>query len=285
MVAISICIAVAPAAKAAAIKNAGFIQSSIWFSKEPFFAGENIRIYSLIFNSRQEDFRGKAVFYDNNKILGESPFSVLGNGGSETVWIDWIPGAGQHKVSASITEATLSSPGKPAESVIVEDGQTSSLETTVAEAPPPPPPAPQNNPAQINTEAANTQNQTGENYLGKTIAKETPAISNAVKSVVDKIDSIASDIKTRIDEKKSEVAAQIQKEEAAAQNLPGAPATTGALSSQTTAPLQKPLNYLFLAALYFGSAVLNYKIILYPLILFLVYKISKTAIKLAIRKN
>ena len=38
-------------ADTATIKNAGFIQGNIWFSKNPFFEGDTVRIYSAIINS------------------------------------------------------------------------------------------------------------------------------------------------------------------------------------------------------------------------------------------
>ena len=96
---------------AAPLSNAGFLQGGIWYSKDPFFAGETVRVYAAIFNSGQNDISGKVEFLDNQKSLGKSDFFVERGGKFSQVWIDWNVDKGRHSVEAVITKASLVGPG------------------------------------------------------------------------------------------------------------------------------------------------------------------------------
>ena len=96
---------------AAPLSNAGFLQGGIWYSKDPFFAGETVRVYAAIFNSGQNDISGKVEFLDNQKSLGKSDFFVERGGKFSQVWIDWNVDKGRHSVEAIITKASLVGPG------------------------------------------------------------------------------------------------------------------------------------------------------------------------------
>ena len=87
------------------IKNLGFVQGSIWYEREPFFAGQTVRMYSVLANSSEYDFSGLVVFYDNEKKIGSFSVTLSRYGGSQIVWTDWTPGSGSHSVSARIEEA------------------------------------------------------------------------------------------------------------------------------------------------------------------------------------
>ncbi len=86
------------------LKNAGFVQGNIWYSKTPFFAGEKIRIYTIIFNGSTEDLTGSVEFLDNGTPIGKSPFSISGGGRVRDVWVDWIAKDGKHTVTAQIID-------------------------------------------------------------------------------------------------------------------------------------------------------------------------------------
>ena len=43
---------------ASAISNAGFIPSPLWFSRDTFFAGETVRVYTIVYNGSEADIRG-----------------------------------------------------------------------------------------------------------------------------------------------------------------------------------------------------------------------------------
>ncbi len=96
------------AAHAVTVTNFGFIQGNIWYSKDPFYDNDKIRIYTGVFNGSSEDITGTVEFYDNDKVIGRADFSIAAGGKLQEVWTDWIATQGQHKISAKITQAKAS---------------------------------------------------------------------------------------------------------------------------------------------------------------------------------
>src|SRR3989344_6462651 len=92
---------------AAPLSNAGFLQGGIWYSKDPFFAGDTVRAYAAIFNSSAEDIAGTVEFLDNKKPLGAADFFVERGGKFVQVWVDWKATEGEHLVEAVITKASV----------------------------------------------------------------------------------------------------------------------------------------------------------------------------------
>jgi hypothetical protein len=100
--------------------NAGFVQGNIWYSKDIFFVGETVRIYSGIFNGGSSDVLGTATFYDNNNLIGSTEFSVAGGGRLREVWVDWKVTEGEHAISAKILSAKVSKVGtQPKDATLV----------------------------------------------------------------------------------------------------------------------------------------------------------------------
>ena len=91
--------------------SAGFLSDNIWYSRDPFFAGDSVRIYSGIFNSSNLDIAGRVEFYDNGKLVGETDFNVEAGGNLVRVWADWQVGEGKHIIVANIQEAHITTPG------------------------------------------------------------------------------------------------------------------------------------------------------------------------------
>lgn len=92
---------------AAPLSNAGFLQGGIWYSKDPFFAGDTVRVYAAVFNSSNEDLAGTVEFLDNKKSLGNADFFVERGGKFTQVWVDWNVTEGDHRVEAVITKASI----------------------------------------------------------------------------------------------------------------------------------------------------------------------------------
>ncbi|MBI2453052.1 MAG: hypothetical protein HYV55_02380 [Parcubacteria group bacterium] len=92
---------------AAPLSNAGFLQGGIWYSKDPFFAGDTVRVYAALFNSGNEDIAGTVEFLDNKKSLGAADFFVERGGKFTQVWVDWKATEGEHLVEAVITKASV----------------------------------------------------------------------------------------------------------------------------------------------------------------------------------
>lgn len=104
--------------------SVGFVQGNIWYSKEPFFAGNAVRIYSGVFNSGIDDIIGTVEFSDNGKSIGTSEFQAIGGGRLREVWIDWQATPGKHVITAKITKALLTRAGKPNETAQIISGDS-----------------------------------------------------------------------------------------------------------------------------------------------------------------
>ncbi|MDP3880954.1 MAG: hypothetical protein Q8Q32_02135 [bacterium] len=117
------------AAQADVQAGVGFIQGNIWFSKSPFFAGDNIRIYTAILNSEDEDVIGTIDFFDNGTKIGTTDFQAAQGASLEQVWIDWTASEGEHNIYAQISQLKLSLPGGETKSI--EPSSTKSGEVVI----------------------------------------------------------------------------------------------------------------------------------------------------------
>lgn len=112
------------------LKNIGFIQDNIWYSRDPFFESDKIRIYTNVFNGSQYDFKGTLEFFIGGKSLNKSNFSLI-SGAFQVFWADWTAESGGKKIYAKITEAKISLPGGVEEAVTLENAKTGEIETFV----------------------------------------------------------------------------------------------------------------------------------------------------------
>ncbi|MEK7192681.1 MAG: hypothetical protein AAB682_00915 [Patescibacteria group bacterium] len=93
--------------------GAGFPSVNIWYSKEPFFAGSPVRVYSSVFNSGSFDLSGTVTFFVDNKVIGLSNFYIAGGGRLQDTWADWTPVKGNHSIQSKITNAVIHPVGQP----------------------------------------------------------------------------------------------------------------------------------------------------------------------------
>ena len=114
------------------IKNAGFVPSNIWYSKTPFFAEENIRIYTILFNGSSYDLEGVVEFLDEAtgtaKIIGKTDFSISGGGRVKDLWIDWKATEGKHLITARIAKSSIFLANGSKEVVMMENVETGKSE-------------------------------------------------------------------------------------------------------------------------------------------------------------
>ena len=107
----------------AEIANVGFIPDNIWYSKDPFFEGDKIKIYTLIFNPDGRELSGTVSFFDKTILLGKKDFRVSGNGVKD-ISIEWTAIVGKHAIFAKIENTKfLVSPGKY-ENVYLKENET-----------------------------------------------------------------------------------------------------------------------------------------------------------------
>ena len=108
--------------------NLGFLAGNIWYSKDPFFAGDKVRIYSGVYNSGVHDLVGSVEFSDNGTLLASVPFLVQGQGRMKDVWVDWTTTKGDHKISARIVNAKLAVIGGKEEPIAIASAQSGESE-------------------------------------------------------------------------------------------------------------------------------------------------------------
>ena len=100
--------------------NAGIV-SGLWYSKAPFFDGDQIRIYTAIQNQSSFDITGTVQFFDGETVIGESEFSVV-NGSFIKEWIDWEVTQGYHSISIKIIDAQKHELDKDPEPILLNLG-------------------------------------------------------------------------------------------------------------------------------------------------------------------
>ena len=112
------------------INNAGFVPSNIWYSKDPFYAGDKIRIYTFIFNGSAYDLTGAVEFFDNGASIGKTTFALASGGRLRDLWIDWKATEGKHAVTARLVDTIADGPnGK--QSVVLANAETGKSERTI----------------------------------------------------------------------------------------------------------------------------------------------------------
>lgn len=113
------------------IKNAGFVPANIWYSKDPFFAGDTIRIYTIVFNGSTYDLEGAVEFLDNGTPVGKTSFAISSGGRVRDLWIDWKATEGKHVFTARIIDGMASLAGGKKSPIVLDSTETGKSERTV----------------------------------------------------------------------------------------------------------------------------------------------------------
>lgn len=80
---------------------AGFSKDQIWFSKDPFFAGDNILISTLIYNSSEYRMEGSVILKDGTSTVQKRTFAIE-KGDAQVINFPWLATSGTHNFSALI---------------------------------------------------------------------------------------------------------------------------------------------------------------------------------------
>lgn len=115
----------------APLKNAGFLPSNIWYSRNPFFSGDSIRIYTIIFNGSSEDLVGVVEFLDNDTLIGKTDFSLASGGRARDVWVDWVAKDGKHAITARLSGVYAVGTGGKKRPILLENIETAKNELTI----------------------------------------------------------------------------------------------------------------------------------------------------------
>lgn len=117
-----------------ALSNAGFIKSGIWYSKDPFYSGDKIRIYTVVIDGSGYDLIGDVEFRDNDKLICKSYFAVTA-GRNQELWCDWLVTLGNHKITAKIINSKIAPIGESPKPIVLENNITGVSERDVKIAP------------------------------------------------------------------------------------------------------------------------------------------------------
>lgn len=177
----------------------GFIPGQIWYSNSSPKEGENINIYTVVWNGRDSMLKTKVEFYDKNVILGSRDVTILANQSKE-VSISWKATSGNHVISAKITSSSITSDGKK-EIITSDNSQTEEnklfVPVTISKA---------------NGETA-TSSDLIKNELNKAGSKMEDVVPEViytpVTNVLDKVDIFRDETAIKIDEVKDQTEKEI----------------------------------------------------------------------------
>ena len=116
------------------LSNTGLVPGNVWFSKDPFYSGDKVRIYTVIFDGSEKDLRGDINFLDGNSLLCTNSFLVLAGRPTEA-WCDWTVSLGDHSININIARVKASLPGEPEIDVILSNSIVGSSKKFVASRP------------------------------------------------------------------------------------------------------------------------------------------------------
>ena len=103
--------------------NAGFVSSDIWYSQDPFTEGQEIKIYTLIFNPEETNFKGTIAFFDDVTLIGKKDFSIEAKT-AEDISVDWLVTPGTHKIFARIEEPRFKQSDGTYQEIYLENDET-----------------------------------------------------------------------------------------------------------------------------------------------------------------
>lgn len=262
-----------------AVKNAGLVPANIWYSKDPFFTGDKVRIYTALFNGSTYDLGGSMEFLDNGVSLGSTSFAVSGGGHVREVWVDWQAVAGSHLITARIVEAhSVGADGKKTP-ITLENIETGKSERTVDL-------DPVAKAAQAAEEAKKTE-ATREAIVAKAenaakvVSEVTLPVRESTVSGVNVLDSFRASAESQFRQAKDNKAQEIKvikAYEAAAATSTSKQNVQGATDRMLNVA-EKPFAYVLFALYTVLQYIFEWKVIFYGIILYTVYRLIKWVIR------
>ncbi|MFN4181167.1 MAG: hypothetical protein ACK4FA_00515 [Candidatus Paceibacteria bacterium] len=123
--------AIYPNLTKAEVINTGFVETNIWYSKEPLVEGEKVKVYTLVFNPSNKNFKGTVSFFDKTTLLGKKDFTV-GASTAETISVDWLVTVGGHEIFAKITNPRFETGAGQYEEIYLAQDETERSVRTVS---------------------------------------------------------------------------------------------------------------------------------------------------------
>ena len=178
---LSLALLVLPAFALAAEINAGFPAQSIWVSTTNVTAGENVEVFTVVYNGTKATLKGAVAFLVDDGRIGAKDFE-LAAGASSIVSTAWKAVVGTHRLAAMIERASSSSLD---DFITLSKKETTSITLIVAEPPPPPPLA----------KAATAASD----IIAEAARVATPVVSESANAAYEFVESVRLDAISRLE--------------------------------------------------------------------------------------
>jgi hypothetical protein len=263
------------------IKNTGFIQTNIWYSKDSFYAGDTVRIYTAIFNGTQYDLSGSVEFLDNDIVVGKTEFDLINSGQVRDVSVLWKAGEGDHSITARIVNAATSLHGGPKTTIALENS-VSRKSTRAVEV------DPILKEARAKADAAKVA-ETGTQVAG-TVAAAVQTVTNVIptpikdgaSASVNAMESLRTTLATQLQNAKVNQGKAIDVINARSTKIPTAAEkakqSSGALST-VSSTMEKPYAYVTYGILALLQYFFEWKVLFYGVLFYGLYRLAKWGIQ------
>lgn len=265
-------------AQESAVKNVGFPSRNVWFSKEGFLAGEEVSINTLVLNDAAGTFSGVMEFYDRKELLGKTAFSITATQKVKIVSFSWTATPGEHDISAKMTETVLTTTKGEKAPVVVPQTTTGEITVTVLQD------VNKNSIADVQELVSTTSIQYPDKKVfgeGAEMVKGAipEPVKTATKSLTETLDAFRVKEKEVVSEAKVNNIAQIEdlnrrevEAKITANNTASSTATTtfGVMDH-----VERPLRYLYWAALVVFAEILDRSWLFYIIVIGLAYYIVR----------
>lgn len=259
------------------IKNAGFAPAGVWYSKESFFAGETVRIYTVIFNGSTQSLSGEVEFMDGSVVLGKTSFATLGSGKVRDVSIEWKATEGKHAISARIVNANLISASGQKTPITLENVETVKSEQVV-ELDPVAKAAQQKLQADRIATAGTGVVQKIEGGLQSVENSIPESVKSAAAAGTNLIEDLRSAGAEQFRVAKEEKGKQIDALNATSSAKSGKTGKNAGVMATTTSATEKPLAYVMYAILALLQYFFAWKIVFYSVSFYVIYRLLKWGI-------
>lgn len=257
--------------------NAGFVPGNIWYSIDPFTEGDNIKIYTVIFNPDTRELSGTVVFFDNNVFFAKKDFTISAKSVKD-VSIDWVVTAGDHSIFAKIENAKfLISAGKY-ENVYLAENESSKSTRTVNKKVIAKIPDPVNTNLDISKVVDSVSNigQDSISNIGQIVQNNTPSfISGPIIATTDAVEAIRKNIGTASKNKQTEIKKELDL-------LNSNDTKTDSKQNAKKTPIFdfiKPFKFSELFALALFSNIFDNKFIFYTLLFLFIFLLLRYIVK------
>jgi len=244
----------------------GFIPGQIWYSKEPLAEGDNVKVYTAIWNGDNDSLSAQVTFYDKNVVLGTRDVVVLPSQ-MKDIYVSWQVTSGDHSISAKIVSSSISPSGKK-EQVTLSRSFTSEdhkfvpvlLKTSDG--------TPASNSDIVNSQIDNvssTVNNIIPESVSSPISKSFNSIDDFRNNTSSQIDSLKNSTQKTIDS--FSVKSNAETNDTKAKKISDIKAKEASPINQ----IDKPMAYIKLFFLYIFSFIFSNKIIFYGLIAVVIF--------------